>query len=226
MIQKTKIAKARMKKYSLDLSRYYRKSSTKMSLSVVLSVIIVAFFLLVAIRPTLIIITKLNREVKESEKTLIQLQAKAEALDQASHVWETIQLALPYVKTSIPTMGVEYNKLSKSIEVIAVESGVSITGLTIGKTLLFSQTLDVFTGKNQDVVTTPFTIRVVGGFPQTLKFLESTLSMDRLIEVTSVTINREVEGDNSTVVGLALSGKVQYLANPNLLNKAIDVGVK
>ena len=40
MTQETKLARARAKKYSLDLSRYYRKPSTQVSLSIVLSVFI------------------------------------------------------------------------------------------------------------------------------------------------------------------------------------------
>jgi len=222
MTQKTKMASSRARKYSLDLSRYYRKPSTQVSLSIVLSFFIVAFFLLVAIKPTLVTITKLKLEIEESETTLVKLTAKVESLTQAARVWETIQPALPYVKTSIPQEGVEYNKLTKSIEILAQESGVEITSMTLGESLLYSQILEVYAGKNQEVVEMPITIRVVGSFPQTLGFMESVLKLDRLMGVESVTVNREVKGIDASVVGMAINGNVQYLANTKMLNKAIN----
>ena len=175
-----------------------------------------------AIKPTLVTITKLKLEIEESETTLVKLTAKAESLTQAARVWETIQPALPYVKTSIPQEGVEYNKLTKSIEILAQESGVEITSMTLGESLLYSQILEVYAGKNQEVVEMPITIRVVGSFPQTLGFMESVLKLDRLMGVESVTVNREVKGIDASVVGMAINGNVQYLANTKMLNKAIN----
>ena len=52
------------------------------------------------------------------------------------------------------------------------------------------------------------------------------LKVDRLVGLESVTINREVEGADSTTVGLAMSGNVQYLANSKILNKILNVGGK
>lgn len=220
--QETKLASARARKYSLDLSRYYRNPSTKVSLSIVLSVFIVIFFILVAIKPTFVTIAKLNVEIEESEKTLTQLIAKTDALIQAASVWESLQPSIPYVKASIPRSGPEYAKLTKTIEVLALESGVGITSLTVGESLLYSQATNVFEGREQEVIEVPLTVRVIGEFAQVLDFLEEMLKVDRLVGLESVTINREVEGADSTTVGLAMTGNVQYLANSKILNKILN----
>ena len=37
-----------------------------------------------------------------------------------------------------------------------------------------------------------------------------------------MTVNREVKGIDASVVGMAINGNVQYLANTKMLNKAIN----
>lgn len=221
MTQTTKMASARARKYSFDLSRYYRTPATQVSLSLVLSIFLVTFFVLVALRPTFVTITKLKTKIETSEKTLTQLTNKAQALEQAASVWEQIQPAITYLDSGIPQNGPMYQALTKSLEVIGNEAGVEITSLLLGPGLLYSETIDAYSGSAQEVVEMEMTTRVVGSFTQSLEFLKKLLQMNRLVGLEAVTIMKESSVTSDSQVGMSITGTVQYLANPTLLNKAV-----
>lgn len=223
MTQGTKLASARAKKYSLDLARYYRNASTQVSLSLVLSLFIVAFFILVALKPTFVTIAELTTEIEDTEQTLAALKTKSISLQQASVTWESIQDQLPYVETSIPHESPQYQQITKSMEVLAREAGVEVTSLNLGDALLYSQIIDIYTGREQKVVEMDMAVRVKGNFAQTLAFLEALLEVDRLVKIDSVTMTKEVEGGQDVQIGMSITGAVSYLADEQLLNKSLSV---
>ncbi|KKU45346.1 MAG: hypothetical protein UX62_C0037G0005 [Microgenomates group bacterium GW2011_GWA2_46_7] len=59
--------------YARDLRRYYRMPATQMSLTVVLSLFIMAVFIVLALRPTIVAIVKLQKTIVEARKTVEQL---------------------------------------------------------------------------------------------------------------------------------------------------------
>ena len=68
--------KPQRRQYSFDLKHYYRLPATQVSLTIVMSLVIVAIFAVFALRPTLITIVTLRKTILESRKTLQQLQNK------------------------------------------------------------------------------------------------------------------------------------------------------
>jgi len=226
MTQATKTATARARRYSLNLSQYYRKPSTQVSLSVVLSIFIITFFILVALRPTFTTIATLNTEIEQSTKTLQQLSTKSKSLEQATRLWEEIQADLPFVEVSIPQNSPSYESLSKSIELVASEAGVEITSVSVGSALLYSGVVNVYEGRDQSVVEMDLSIRVTGGYANTMDFLQKILSVDRLIGVSSVTINRESATASDSQVGMAITGTVQYLGDSAKIESVTNAGGK
>lgn len=217
------MAASRARKYSLDLSKYYRKPATQVSLSIVLSLFIIAFFILIAIRPTLVTITKLQQEIEESERTLGKLETKVQSLERAAQVWETIKGRVEEVDQAIPQNGPHYQEIALTTEVVANEAGVTLHSLTLGESLLMSQVVDVYTGKKQEVIEMQFTTRVSGSFPQILTYMNNLLDLERIVGVDSVTVSKENVVDEGAQVGMSLSGTVQYLASSNDLKKLIEL---
>lgn len=220
------MASARARRYSMDLAKYYRKASTQVSLSVVLSLFIVAFFIMAALRPTFVTIAKLNTEIEDTEQTLNSLKTKSAALVKAAQVWEEIQPQLPYVEASIPQDGPYYERITKAIELLATEAGVELVNVNLDKALLYSQVVNIYTGRKQAVIELPTEVRIRGGFLETLSFLEALLTIDRLYKVESITMSKEVESGQSIQVGMTISGTTSYLADQDLLNKTLKVGGK
>lgn len=222
----TKMEMGRVKKYQLDLARYYQIPAVQSSLSVVLSLFIVSIFILFALKPTVVTIVKLQKTIEDSEKTLQQLKTKVTALQKASVIYEQLTPAIPMLEASIPGKSAEYQALTSTIELLAVQTGVVLNTSSLGETLLYSRILSPFVpNKTQGVAALPFSVRVTGEYPAITSFLQNLLTVDRLIKMDSVTYAREgsVRGSSAGSTSLTIVGEAYYLADQAQLQKAIPL---
>lgn len=210
-------------KYSQDLRRYYRMPAVQVSLTLVLSLFVMAIFIVFALRPTIVSIVTLKKTIEESKKTLTQLDTKVSGLQKAASQLETLKPSLPIINTSIPNTSAGLTPLTISVENLASQTGVSLDSESLGSTLLFSRILSPFTpSKAQSVVELPFSVRVSGGYPNVFQFLTGLLSMQRVMMIESITLTREAgPKSESASVALNVSGSAYYLADQAQLQKAI-----
>lgn len=211
-------------KYSQDLRRYYRLPVVQMSLTMVLSLFVLSTFIIFALRPTVVSITTLKKTIAESEKTLVKLEKKITSLQNASTELEKLQQFLPILNIDIPNNGATYSPLIASVETLAYQNGIKLESESIGSTLLFSRIFAPFSpNKNQKVVSLPFSVRIVGSYPNVSAFLTKLLSMERIINIDAVTITKEAttSKDMSTTVSLNISGNAYYLADETQIEKAL-----
>lgn len=212
-------------RYTQDLRRYYRMPAVQTSLTLVLSLFVMAIFIVFALRPTMISIVTLKKTITESESTLAKLKTKITNLQKASSQLDSIKFFLPTLNTSVPNTSAMYAPLTASIEVIATQNQVLVEGESVGSTLLFSRVLSPFTpNKSQSVITLPLTIKVSGAYPNAMNFLKDLLSMERLIMVESITITKEAGSNKSTqAVAINITGNAYYLADEQQLKKSLVV---
>lgn len=213
----------RYKQYSTNLAKYYRVPSIQVSLSIVLSIFVSAFFILVAIRPALIAITELKQNITESEKILKQLQTKTEALQKVSKIWEQIQSMQTQIEASFPSDGPNYQTITESVEVLAKESGVIISSESLGGALTYSTIIDPYSGKKRTMIEMPFSIRVKGGYQEITNFLEQILGMSRVLGVENISFEKDIAKENLGLsISLNITGQFHYLANEEMLNNILD----
>jgi Tfp pilus assembly protein PilO len=210
-------------KYSVDLRRYYRLPAVQVSLTLALSLFVMAIFIVLALRPTIVTILTLRKTITESRKVLQQLDTKVANLQTASVQLENIKNFLPILNTAIPNKGAMYSPITTSLENLAISSGTTLESESLGPTLLFSKILTPFNAnKNQKVIELPFTLRVTGSYPNISTFLTKFLSMERIIKVESIGITKEAGAKNTgTIVVLNISGNAFYLADEVQLEKAL-----
>ena len=208
--------------YSRDLQRYYRMPATQVSLTLVLSLFIVAIFIIFALGPTLVAITTLQTTITDSQQTLQQLDTKINTLKVITTQFTAIKPTLSTLNLSIPNTGAAYSPLTMTIDALATQAGVSMESETVGSTLLYSRILAPFDpNKAQTVVALPLTIRVVGSYPQITQFLTQLLSIDRIVSLNTVTIAKSSSTKTgTTIVTLDVSGNAYYLADQAQLTKA------
>lgn len=217
--------KIQSQRYLQDLRRYYRMPVMQTSMTLVLSLFVMALFIVFALRPTLVSIVTLKKTITESKDTLKKLDIKVDNLQKAATQLDSIKPFLTTLNYNIPNDGAKYSPLTISIESLANQNGVKLDGETLGPTLLFSRILTPFNqSKNQTVVTLPFTVRVTGAYPNVSMFLTKLLSMERLLIIDSVTITKEVEAKTSMAsVALNISGSAYYLADDVQLQKSLSL---
>lgn len=201
--------------YARDLRRYYRLPATQVSLTVVLSVIIVALFAIFALRPTVVAIVTLQRTITESRKTLQSLQSKTLGLRRAEGELELIKPKLSLLNSSIANQGADYGPITAQLEELALVSGVQLQSETLGETLLYSKNIAPFTPKkSQKIVALPVTVRVSGSYEAVGVFLRQIVRTRRVIGIESMVITKEAgsRGENITVA-MSVSGHAYYLAD-------------
>lgn len=209
--------------YQNDLRRYYRLPAVQVSLTIVLSLFVVAIFIVFAISPTINSIVSLRKTINESKKTLVLLDKKVVDLQRANMQLETLNLALPALNASIPNTSAGYSEFYTSIEALARQNGVVLESETLGATLLTSRILSPFEpSKSQSVIALPFSLRVTGAYPNVSLFLANLLAMERVVMIDSATITREAGPKNtSAIVALNVSGNAYYLADEAQLKKSM-----
>ena len=211
-------------RYAQDLSRYYRLPAVQVSLTLVLSLFLVAIFIIFALRPTIVSIVSLQKTIIESKKTLQQLETKINFLQKASTQLESLKPFLEILNANIPNEGVGYESIVKSIEAISFQTGTILESESISSSLLFSKIASPFSpNKNQSVISMPYTLRVSGSFAGITSFLNKLLAMERLMTIESVTINKQAGSKSTSApVAINITGNVFYLADKATIDKSIE----
>lgn len=214
------------RRYTQDLRRYYRMPAVQVSLTLVLSLFVIAGFITFALRPTILSVVALRKTIAESQKTLQILLVKVSSLQKAEKQLESLSGSLPLLNTSIPNIGAQYAPLTLAVESLASQSGVTLESESLGSTLLFSRVLAPYKpSKMQRVVELPFNVRVSGSYPNVANFLTRLLGMERIVVSESITITREAGLKTAaSSVAMNLSGKAFYLADPAQLSLPKNVG--
>lgn len=210
-------------RYSQDLRRYYRLPAVQVSLTLVLSLFVMAGFIFFALRPTIVSIVTLRNTITESEEKLTKLDSKVKNLQQAAAQLEAAKEFLPAVNMTIPTTGAEYKPLTAAVSALTEQTGVQLQSESMGATLLFSRILAPFNPSiNQSVIALPFSLRVTGTYPSVASFLTQILSMERIVMVESVSLTKEAATRSTTpTVSLNINGSAYYLADEAQLIKAM-----
>jgi len=212
------------RRYQLDLRRYYRIPSVRVSLGIVLSLFIIAFFLIFAIRPTFATIAKLYKEIEESQKTLTTLEAKVKSLIKANDLMTKITPLLEKIDAGIPTSEAGVQDLAASIEAMAAQAGVSVESVTVGESLLNSTIAKPYAAdKKGEVIELPYTIRVSGTFHNCMQMLQNMFRIARIASIENVSISKEGTKKQVTTIstGMTITGQAYYVANKNLIEKAM-----
>ena len=214
------------RRYNLDLSRYYRTPSVQVSLGVVLSFLIVAFFVAFAIRPTLLTIARLQKEIAESKKTLQTLESKVKTLNNVNRLMEKIKPIIPKIDAAIPTSEAGYGEFTLTVGTLASQSGVTLESMTIGSSVIYSKLITPFKpDKKQEVIDLPYTIKVSGNYVSCVNFLQNLFMVSRIANITSMTISKESLGKqvSNSNTSMTISGATYYLANKAMIEKAIEL---
>lgn len=214
-------------KYTRDLKRYYQIPAVQSSLTVVLSIFVIAIFISLALRPTLISITNLRGTITDANKTSQILKAKVKTLQTASSQLELIKPLLPKLSENIPSKGVMYGDLVNTIEALAAQSGVMLDTESLGASLLFSRLDSPFhDDKNHEVVSLKYNISTTGTYSQLDLFLKTFLQMERLamvdsINITPIGVGKNNANKSATGLKLDIVGSVFYIADQEMITSIL-----
>lgn len=219
-----KLDYSRYRRYFLNLQRWYRKPVIAESLTISLSMLLVAFFVAFALKPTLTKIAELKVKIEDSEEILKQLESKTTALATANNIWQKAEPFKKGVELSLP-LGDKYPTLLKEIEILAQRNGITYLGGNFAPSLISSELINPFTSTDKlEERLIKFSVRVSGDFVSLVSFVNDAASIDRIISIESLSYVQDVSPGEDVQVALGFSGIAYYFGDPKQLNLVIEKG--
>lgn len=192
----------RYRRYFIDLSRFYQKKGVRVYTGIVLSILTVAFFLFFAIRPTIITIISLVKEIKDKRVIAEKLEDKIDALNLAQIEYQRIERKLYLVDEALPD-NADFSLYIRQLEALARRHNVSIESVQFKKIALKSKE----EGKEavQELV---FSLALTGDYHQLKSFFDALARLRRLVFVDSFTFQT---GKGETKLLLTLDAEAYWM---------------
>jgi Tfp pilus assembly protein PilO len=180
----------------------------------ILSLSAIVIFSVFAIRPTIITVSELNKEIKGKEETVAKLKEKIKNLQTASMNLQKEAGRLSLITQAVPVLA-SPEILVKQIETLASQEGVIILRFSASDVLLVGKKEDIkkskdFVSLSGDADELPFSISVTGPYQNLFSFLKSVENLRRPVKVDSFSITSSVT-DSSKVLTLTMTGRLPFL---------------
>lgn len=191
---------------STSLNHFYQNPVARVSLELVLTILLILFLAIFAIKPTITTMSDLIKEIEEKEKLEQQLTQKIASLQTAQNQYLIFEPLLPFLDEAIPT-NPEIIKSAKIIEKIAADNQVIIKNLSISELpgnapdgTYFSQT----SKQNMTV-----SLSITGDYVSIRNFVETMRNSRKSFIVDSIVFSLEEDkGDKKLSANITV--KVPY----------------
>jgi Tfp pilus assembly protein PilO len=190
------MSKTKQEQLAKILIDFYQDPVARVSIELILSIIVVVFFAIFAIRPTLITMADLIKEIADKKELDQQMDLKLASLYTAQEQYERYQASFYLLDESIPRK-LDLVKSLKKFEKIAGEGELVINQISlaevpesIGDELLSGN----FENYHRDFL--PINIEVIGDYMQIREFIEKIMDLRQVIIVDQVVIDRRTEASN------------------------------
>lgn len=190
------------------LNQFYTHPVAQVSLELFLSIGAVIFFAIFAIRPTLLTMSDLIKEIDDKKELSLQLSQKIAGLSTAQSEYLTLESRLPVLEEAIPSQPQLLTTL-KLIEKIASQQRVIITALSSPEIPL-ETTADGATLVRQNLI---LSLTVVGDYPAIRAMVERLQALRRSFIVESILFATNEERGHKTLKA-TLTLNVPYFGNP------------
>ncbi len=192
---------------------YKKKADLRAFLEVMLSLTTVIVFISFALKPTVLTIISLTKEIAEKKKIVADLTLKVNNLEVASNLLNQNADVIPDINIAVSTKP-SPDVISKQIQGVAARNSVSLLGLSVGQVTLAGKETAA-TKKNPDLKPMgssgemPISISIKGNFASIMAFAKNIEESRVAVKIDSLGIN-----SSSTEVGQVMvavvSGRVPF----------------
>lgn len=198
------------KDLDLSLGQFYTKPIAVVSFELLLSLGLVIFLGIFAIKPTLTTMSDLIKEIDDKKALNEQLTKKIAALGTAQTLYLSLEDKLPLLDEAIPSQP-ELIKSLKIIEKLATENNVIIESLSVPT--IPNEAPAKATGKLKRVPL-PVTVSVVGDYVSIRAYVEALRLVRRSFVVDTVTFSIE-ENRGSRKLRATITLNLPYFGIPS-----------
>lgn len=192
----------RYHRYFVNFRKFYVQKKARVYTEIVLSILATTFFLFFAIKPTLVTIAGLVKEIKDKKMVTEKLENKINALYSAQKEYLTINPDLYLVDQALPT-DPHLSVLVKQLEVLAARAGVTI------ETIQFKEVALKGEGGQSTSPTVSFTLAAPGDYPKLKNLLQSLSTLRRIVLVDGFAF--KMEKKETQELNLSLDAEAFFL---------------
>jgi Tfp pilus assembly protein PilO len=168
------------------LNQFYAQPIARVSFELLISVSVILFFAMFAIRPTLLTMSDLIKEIDDKRTLDKALSQKIAALGSAQSEYLTLQNRIEILDEAIPSRPALVDGL-KVLEKIASDRGLAITALSVSDIPNEPTELPTFSRSERKSLIVTMTIS--GDYPTIRQFVEDLRNSRRMFIVESVTFS-------------------------------------
>ena len=195
-------------------ARYQDRQDLRMFLEILLSLATISLFSLLALRPTLVTIAQLIKEIESKKQVVAVMEAKIKNLTSAQVLYDTEISKIRLLETSIPK-NPSPDKFIRQIEGLSSRHSVGVLSMSIAETTLIGKdkseqelTVDGTVLGSEGEVT--FTARLTADYQELYNFLAEFDKMRRPVNIDSLSMNLS-RTDQGVLLVLSLNGKIPYM---------------
>ncbi len=170
------------------LDNFYHNPVAVVSFELFLSIVVVIFFAVFAIRPTLLTMSELVKEIEDKRKLDTQMAQKVAALGTAQAQYLTIQDRIGVLEEALPR-GANVTHTLKIIERIASEQNLAITNMTLLDIPEDPSVDKAFVDLERKAM--PIQMSVVGSYSSIRGFVEGLRNSRRSFTTERITFSTE-----------------------------------
>lgn len=205
----------RYKSFFLNiLNVYYAKPNIKVYLELALSLIAVLIFSLFAIKPTVLTIIELNKEIKGKEEIIAKLDLKLANLQTANDILETEASRILLIDQAIPDLASPEETIVE-MQNLAEKNSLQITNLSMSDIVILGDEKKS-RGKNEESIQfpqktgeLPFNITLTGNYANFKTFIFDLENLNRPTLVDVLSINSVILDEQKNLT-LNISGRMAF----------------
>lgn len=195
-------------------SHYKDRQDVKMYLEVLLSLATISFFAILALRPTLITIAELIKEIESKEQTLAIMDSKIQDLSAAQTRYDQELRKIRLVNSSIPTLA-EPELIVRQIEGLTARSSVSVLSMITKEATLLGKDnpktnatigVDLPDGSKELGIS----IGSSAQYPDLLNFLSDLERTRRPVKINNINISTQETTEGSVLI-MVIGALAPYL---------------
>jgi Tfp pilus assembly protein PilO len=197
---------------SRALAHFYKKPVTKVSLEFFLSIIAILFFALFAIRPTLVTMSELVKEIEDKKELASQLQRKIVALSSAQEEYQRLESEIVMLNQSIPVQP-ELLEALKILEKLAGEEDIVIDTIALQE-IPEEDPLTNLTYEEIEARDLYLTETVIGDYPSIKDYVAAIQAMRRSFMIEEIDFLVDEQNQQETLKA-NLTIRIPYFGDKN-----------
>jgi len=209
----------RYKGFFLNIYQLYKKrQDVRMFLELILTLATTAIFLVFALRPTIITILDLVKEIKAKEETIAQMDTKIQNLKKAQSIIVSEADKINILKSAIPD-NPDPVGISRQIEGASYTNNVGLVAISIPQVLLVNEDKSTPIKAKDDKKALPqgassitLSSGFTGNFESLIPLIVNLENTRRPLKIDSMIITKPKSKDaDQSTLGLAISARVSYI---------------